>query len=41
MISKIGAVYQVIPEDQNQIQQYMNQTGNQNPVTGHSDQLYQ
>ncbi|QQZ07750.1 spore coat protein [Heyndrickxia vini] len=39
MIGKIGAMYKVIPEDQSQIQQYMNQY--QNPETGNSDQLYQ
>jgi spore coat protein CotF len=39
MIGKIGAMYQVVPEDQQQIQQYLSKY--QNPVTGESDQLYQ
>lgn len=38
-IAKIGAMYQVIPENQPQIQQYM--TNYQNPIAGNSDQLYQ
>ncbi|NEU30760.1 spore coat protein [bacterium LRH843] len=39
MIGKIGAMYGVIPEDQQQIQQYVTQ--HQNPISGSSDQLYQ
>ena len=39
VIGKIGAMYQVVPEDQSQIQQYMTQ--NQNPIAGSSDQMYQ
>ncbi len=38
-IGKIGSMYQVVPENQPQIQQYMAQY--QNPVAGQSDQLYQ
>ncbi|HHY73674.1 MAG TPA: spore coat protein [Bacillus bacterium] len=37
--AKIGAMYQVIPENQEQIQQYM--ATYQNPIAGNSDQLYQ
>lgn len=39
MVGKIGSMYQTVPEDQEQIQNYMSQ--HQNPVTGQSDQLYQ
>lgn len=39
LIQKIGAMYQVVPENQERIQQYM--TNYQNPVAGQSDQLYQ
>lgn len=39
MVSKIGATYQVIPEDQQQIQQYIQNY--QIPSSGSSDQLYQ
>lgn len=39
LTSKIGAMYQVIPEDKAQIQQYVSQY--QNPVAGDSSQLYQ
>lgn len=39
MTAKIGAVFQVVPENQEQIQQYVNQY--QNPTNGSSDQLYQ
>ena len=39
MISKIGTVYQIVPENQPQIQQYTNYY--QNPTNGQSDQLYQ
>jgi spore coat protein CotF len=38
-IAKIGAMYQIVPENQDQIQQYM--THYQNPTAGNSDQLYQ
>lgn len=38
-ISKIGAMYQVVPENQPQIQQYMAQY--QSPTVGNSSQLYQ
>lgn len=38
-ISKIGAMYQVVSEDSEQIQQYM--ANHQNPIVGNSDQLYQ
>lgn len=38
-IAKIGAMYQVVPENQPQIQQYM--ANYQNPIAGNSDQLYQ
>ncbi|MBT2756783.1 spore coat protein [Mesobacillus foraminis] len=41
MVSKIGAIYQVVPEDQEQIQQYLKQYQGQNPIAGESDQLYQ
>lgn len=39
MIAQIASVYQVIPENQPQIQNYVNQY--QNPVEGQSNQLYQ
>ncbi|MFK7693220.1 hypothetical protein ACI5FR_10530 [Paenibacillus sp. HJGM_3] len=39
MIQKVGAMYQVVPEEQNRIQQYLTQY--QNPEAGQSDQLYQ
>lgn len=38
-IAKVGAMYQVVPENQDQIQQYMPHY--QNPTAGNSDQLYQ
>ncbi|WP_018661702.1 spore coat protein [Heyndrickxia acidiproducens] len=38
-IAKIGAMYQVVPENQEQIQQYMAQY--QNPTAGDSGQLFQ
>ncbi|WP_338448426.1 spore coat protein [Niallia oryzisoli] len=38
-IAKIGAMYQVVPENQPQIQQYM--ANYQNPTAGNSGQLYQ
>lgn len=38
-ISKIGTMYQVVPENQEQIQQYM--VNYQNPTAGNSGQLYQ
>ena len=39
MVQKVGAMYQVVPEEQDRIQQYLSQY--QNPVAGESDQLYQ
>lgn len=39
MTLKIGAMYQVVPEDIPQFQQYMSQ--HENPTAGESDQLYQ
>ena len=39
MTAKIGAVYEVVPEDQEQIHQYAKQY--QNPTHGSSEQLYQ
>ncbi|WP_151734165.1 spore coat protein [Paenibacillus tengchongensis] len=39
MIQKVGAMYQVVPEDQERIQQYVSQYDN--PVAGNSSQLYQ
>lgn len=39
MISKVGEMYGLVPEDQAQIQQYVSK--HQNPVTGSSDQLFQ
>ena len=37
--AKIGAMYQIVPENSAQMQQY---TANyQNPIVGNSDQLYQ
>lgn len=39
MTGKIGAVYQLVPEDQPQIQQYLSQY--QNPAQGSNPQLYQ
>ncbi|UFT99061.1 spore coat protein [Radiobacillus kanasensis] len=41
MISKIGATYQVVPENQEIIQQALNKYNNQNPIAGESDQMYQ
>lgn len=41
MIGKIGAMYQVVPENQEPIQQYLNKYQGQNPIAGESDQLYQ
>lgn len=38
-IGKVGGMYQVVPEDQPQIQQYINQY--QNPVSSRSGALYQ
>lgn len=38
-VLKIGAMYQVIPEDSEQMQQYM--ANHQNPTVGNSEQLYQ
>lgn len=39
MIQKVGAMYEVVPEQSERIQQYVAQY--QNPVAGQSDQLYQ
>lgn len=39
MIQKVGAMYQVVPEEQSRIQQFVSQY--QNPEAGQSDQLYQ
>lgn len=39
MTLKVGAMYQVVPEDIPQFQQYMSQ--HENPTAGESDQLYQ
>ncbi|KKB36331.1 hypothetical protein [Bacillus thermotolerans] len=41
MVEKIGAMYQVVPEDLEQLQQYLNNYQGQNPTAGESDQLYQ
>lgn len=41
MISKIGSAYQVIPEDQQMIQQALYKYANENPIAGTSNQLYQ
>jgi len=41
MVGKVGAIYQVVPEDQEQIQQYLSKYQGQNPIAGESDQLYQ
>ncbi len=38
-ISKIGSMYQIVPENSAQFQQYM--ANHQNPTVGNSDQLYQ
>lgn len=38
-IAKMGAMYEVVPENSDQIQQYM--ANYQNPTVGNSDQLYQ
>ncbi|RFB18523.1 spore coat protein [Bacillus sp. HNG] len=39
MTVKVGAMYQVVPENQEMIQQFMNQY--QSPTKGSSDQMYQ
>jgi hypothetical protein len=39
MIQKVGAMYQVVSEEQSRIQQFVSQY--QNPEAGQSDQLYQ
>ncbi|MDA7027411.1 spore coat protein [Bacillus sp. CLL-7-23] len=41
MISKIGAMYQVVPENQEIIQQALNKYQGQNPIAGESNQMYQ
>ncbi|TLS37146.1 spore coat protein [Pseudalkalibacillus caeni] len=41
MVGKIGATYQVVPENQEMIQQALNKYQGQNPVAGQSDQMYQ
>jgi len=41
MIRKIGSSYQVVPENQEIIQQAINQYQGQNPIAGQSDQMYQ
>lgn len=38
-VNKVASMYQVVPENTQQIQSYLNQ--NQNPVEGNSNQLYQ
>ncbi|GHI00292.1 spore coat protein [Neobacillus kokaensis] len=38
-IAKLGAMYEVVPENSDQIQQYM--ANYQNPTVGNSEQLYQ
>jgi len=39
MVQKMGSMYQIVPENQQQIQNYM--ASHQNPIAGQSDQLYQ
>jgi spore coat protein CotF len=39
IIGKVGGMYQVVPEDQPQIQNYLNK--NQHPLMSRSGQLYQ
>lgn len=41
MTAKIGAMYQVVPENSQQVQQVMGQFQTQTPVQGNSGQLYQ
>ncbi|WP_253907714.1 hypothetical protein [Bacillus sp. WMMC1349] len=41
MISKIGAMYQVVPENQEMIQQALNKYQGQNPIAGESNQMHQ
>ncbi|MFS0559630.1 hypothetical protein AB1K91_02715 [Terribacillus sp. 179-K 1B1 HS] len=41
MASKIGAMYQIVPEDQEQIQAYMRKYDAMNPIAGQCDHMYQ
>ncbi|WP_117160784.1 spore coat protein [Paraliobacillus sp. X-1268] len=41
MTTKIGAMYQIVPEDQQKIQAMMMKYDGQNPIAGSSDQMYQ
>lgn len=41
MISKIGSTYQVVPEDQQIIQQTLHKYADKNPIAGESNQMYQ
>ncbi|WP_078547672.1 spore coat protein [Litchfieldia alkalitelluris] len=41
LVSKMGATYQLVPEDQPIIQQALNKYQGQNPINGQSDQMYQ
>ncbi|QHA91073.1 hypothetical protein [Bacillus sp. N1-1] len=40
-IDKIGSLYQVVPEDQARIQEYMKKYNGDNAVEGSSQDLYQ
>lgn len=41
MTTKIGAMYQIVPEDQEKIQAMMQKYAGQNPIAGSSDEMYQ
>lgn len=41
MTAKIGAMYQVVPEDQEKLQAMMMKYEGQNPIAGSSDEMYQ
>ncbi|SDC18981.1 hypothetical protein SAMN05421663_101615 [Terribacillus halophilus] len=41
MVSKIGAMYQIVSEDQEQFQAYMSKYEAMNPIAGQSDHMYQ
>jgi spore coat protein CotF len=41
ILNKMKGIYQIVPEDQEQIQAYLSKYHGQNPIGGESDQLYQ
>jgi len=41
MVNKIGSAYQVVPEDQQIIQQALHKYTGENPIAGESSQMYQ